>query len=157
MAARCLPSGSTAANGCGPISRWASCWASWWCRATTSPWPIEPAHVALIVEGLNPILPGWVRPDRTAGLTASFQMRLSGEASHIWAFRDGRLHVNRPTPAASTYISPATSRVACGQAALLLVLYARESQRKHIATGRLTAWGRRPWLEFTLTTRFHKP
>jgi hypothetical protein len=36
-------------------------------------------------------------------------------------------------------------------------LYARESQWKQIATGRMLAWGRKPWLALTLTSRFHKP
>jgi hypothetical protein len=31
-----------------------------------------------------------------------------------------------------------------------------ESQWKLIATGRLAAWGR-PWLAFTLRSRFHNP
>jgi uncharacterized protein (TIGR03083 family) len=115
------------------------------------PWPIDPAHAALIIEGLNPILPGWVRPDRVKGLTAGFEVRLRGQASHVWAFRDGQLHVNPPGPGRIDV------HISADPAALLLVVYTRESQWKHIATGRLTAWGRRPWLAFTLTSRFHKP
>jgi SCP-2 sterol transfer family len=119
--------------------------------ALGQPWPIDPAHAALIVEGLNPILPGWVRPDRVKGLTAGFEVHLRGQASHVWAFRDGRLHVNPPDPGRIDV------HISADPAALLLVVYARESQWKHIATGRLTAWGGRPWLAFTLTSRFHKP
>lgn len=120
-------------------------------RALGRPWPIEPTHAALIVEGLNHILPGLVRHDRAEGLTASFQLRLRGQASHIWEFLDGRLHVNPPRPGRiDVHISgdPAT---------LLLFMYGREPQWKLIATGRLAAWGRKPWLAFTLTSRFRKP
>lgn len=120
-------------------------------RALRQPWPIDQGHAALIIEGLNPILPGWVRPERIQGFTASFELRLRGQATHLWAFRDGRLQVNPPQPGVIDV------HVSGDPAALLLVFYARESQWKHIATGRMLAWGRKPWLALTLTSRFHKP
>ncbi len=120
-------------------------------EALGRPWPIDPGHVALVVEGLNPILPGWVRPDRTAGLTASFEVHLRGQTSHVWAFRDGRLHVNPPDPGRIDV------HISADPAALLLFMYAREPQWKYIATGRLIAWGRKPWLALTLGGRFQKP
>jgi uncharacterized protein (TIGR03083 family) len=120
-------------------------------RALGRPWPIDPGHVGLIVEGLNPVLPGWVRPDRIQGLTASFEMRLRGQASHIWAFQNGRLHVDPPRPGRIDV------HISGDPAALLLYIYTRESQWKLIATGQLAAWGRRPWLAFTLRSRFHTP
>lgn len=120
-------------------------------RALRRPWPIDPAHAALFVEGLNPVLPGWVRPERVRGLTAGFEIRLRGQASHVWAFRDGRLHVN---PADR---GPIDVRISADPAAFVLVCYRREPQWKHIATGRILAWGRRPWLALTLVDRFHNP
>jgi hypothetical protein len=36
-------------------------------------------------------------------------------------------------------------------------MYGRESPWKHIPAGRLAAWGRKPWLAFTLGSRFRKP
>ena len=112
-------------------------------RALGRPWPIDPGHAALIVEGLNPVLPGWVRPDRAGGLSAGFEVRLRGQASHVWAFRDGRLHVNPPRP------GQIDVHISGDPAALLLYIYAREPQWKLVATGRLAAWGRRPWLALT--------
>ena len=120
-------------------------------RALRRPWPIDPGHAALVIEGLNPILPGWVRPERVQGFTASFELRLRGQASHLWAFRDGRLEVNPPHPGTIDV------HISGDPAALLLVFYAREPQWKHIATGRMLTWGRRPWLALTLTSRFRKP
>ncbi len=120
-------------------------------RALRRPWPIDPGHAALIFEGLNPVLPGWVKPDRVRGLTAGFEIRLRGQASHVWAFRDGRLHVNpRDQGQVDVHIS-------ADPAAFLLVCYRREPQWKHIATGQMLAWGRRPWLALTLISRFHTP
>jgi hypothetical protein len=40
--------------------------------------------------------------------------------------------------------------------ALLLVLYQRQSQWRHLTTGPPARLGRRPWLAFTLTGRFHE-
>jgi len=115
------------------------------------PWPIDPGHVALIVEGLSPILPAQVRPARARGLNASFEIRLRGYASHIWEFQDGQLHVNPPHP------GQIDVHLSADPAALLLVMYRRESQWKHILVGRLAAWGRKPWLAPTLISRFHAP
>ena len=120
-------------------------------RALRRPWPIDPGHAALVIDSLDPILPGWVRPERIQGFTASFELRLRGQASHLWAFRDGRLEVNPPHPGTIDV------HISGDPAALLLVFYGREPQWRHIATGRMFAWGRKPWLALTLTSRFHKP
>jgi uncharacterized protein (TIGR03083 family) len=120
-------------------------------RALRRPWPIDPDHAALIIEALNPILPGWVRPERTQGFTATFELTLRGQAAYIWAFHDGRLRVNPPHPGVIDV------HVSGDPAALLLVFYARQPQWKHIATGQMLAWGRKPWLALTLTSHFHQP
>jgi uncharacterized protein (TIGR03083 family) len=119
-------------------------------RAIGRPWPIEGDDVELILQGVEPILPGWVDRDAAGGLTATFEVRLRGGRPHLWSFRDGRLEVapsgRRPDV-----------RISADPAALLLVFYRRQSQWPHIARGRLLAWGRRPWLAFSLAGRFHTP
>ena len=35
-------------------------------RTTGRPWPIDPADVELVVEGVERILPGWVDPEGPA-------------------------------------------------------------------------------------------
>lgn len=115
------------------------------------PWPIDPGHVALILEGVAPILPGWVDRDGARGLTATFELRPRGQATHVFAFRDGRLEVDPGDR------RPVDVHISADPAALLLVLYRRRSQWSQIAAGRLLAWGRRPWLALTLVGRFHKP
>ena len=120
-------------------------------RALRRPWPINRGHAALIIEGINPVLPGWVRPERVRGLTAGFEIRLRGQASHVWAFGNGRLHVN---PADRPRID---AHITADPAAFVLLCYRREPQWKHIATGQIAAWGRRPWLALTLISRFHTP
>ncbi len=120
-------------------------------RAVARPWPIDPGDVELILDGVEPILPGWVDHEHAGDLTAIFEVRLRGGSTRRWSFRNGRLDTT----------SPSTDRpdvhISADPAALLLVFYRRESQWSHIARGRMLAWGRRPWLAFTLATRFHTP
>jgi uncharacterized protein (TIGR03083 family) len=120
-------------------------------RALGRPWPVNAAHAALVVEGIGPILPVQVCPDRAQGLTATFEIRLRGHSTHVWAFRDGLLHVNPARP------GRVDVHLSADPAALLLVMYKRDSQWPHIAAGRLAAWGRKPWLAFTLGRRFRNP
>jgi len=120
-------------------------------RAQRRPYPIDPGHAALIIEALNVVLPGWVRPERVRGLTAGFEIRLRGRDSHVWAFRNGRLQVN-PHDRGQIDV-----RISADPAPFLLICYRREPQWKHIATGRILAWGRKPWLAPTLVSRFHAP
>jgi uncharacterized protein (TIGR03083 family) len=119
-------------------------------RATGRPWPIDPGDVELVVEGVERILPGWVDPERARRLTATYALRLRGQGTHVWSFRDGRLRVGpdgrRPDVTISAH-----------PAALLLVLYKRRPQWRAIARGRMLAWGRRPWLAFSLGGRFYQP
>ena len=119
-------------------------------RATGRPWPIDPADAELVVEGVEPILPGWVDPERARRLTATYALRLRGQGTHVWSFRDGRLQVDADGRRPDVTIS-------AEPVALLLVLYKRRSQWPAIARGRLLAWGRRPWLAFSLAGRFHQP
>jgi uncharacterized protein (TIGR03083 family) len=120
-------------------------------QALHRPWPIDPGHVALILDSLAPIVPGWVDPDRARGLTATFEVRLRGQATYVYAFRDGHLQVD---PVDERRVD---AHISADPAALLLVLYRRQSQWPHIALGRLVAWGRKPWLALTFADRFHKP
>jgi uncharacterized protein (TIGR03083 family) len=118
--------------------------------AIAHPWPIDPGDVDLILDGVEPILPGWVDPTRAGTLTATFEIRLRGGSTRRWSFTNGRLDT-RPTP------SRPEVTVSADPVALLLVFYRRQSQWSHILRGRMLAWGRRPWLAFTLADRFHTP
>ena len=115
-------------------------------------WPIDPHHVALIIEGVKPILPGLLRPERVRGLNATFDIRLRKQTKDLWVFRDGRLRINPSVEPKSVDV-----HISGDPASVLLVYYRREPQWKQIATGRMLAWGRKPWLALTLTSRFHTP
>jgi uncharacterized protein (TIGR03083 family) len=119
-------------------------------HAVQQPWPIDPGHVALILEGLAPIVPGWVDAERARGF-ATVEVRLRGQATYVFEFQDGRLRVNPGDT------RPIDAYISADPAALLLVLYRRQSQWRHSARGQLLAWGRKPWLALTFAGRFHKP
>jgi uncharacterized protein (TIGR03083 family) len=118
-------------------------------RAVGRPWPIEPGDVELILDGVEPILPGWVDRDRAGSLTATFEIRLRGGTTRRWSLGNGRLTT-------STTNRPDVT-ISADPVALLLVFYRRQSQWSHILRGRMLAWGRRPWLAFTLANRFLPP
>ena len=120
-------------------------------RAIARPWPIEPADVDLILDGVEPILPGWVDHDRAGSLTATFEVRPRGGTTRRWSFRNGRLTTR------STTTGRPDVTISADPVALLLVFYRRQSQWSHILRGRMLAWGRRPWLAFTLADRFLPP
>ena len=120
-------------------------------RALARPWPIDPHHVELIFQGLDPIAPGWVNPAQARRLTATFEVHLRGQATHVYSFRNGHLQVNPAGP------HQADVHIWADPAAFLLALYRRQPTWRHIAAGRLLAWGRKPWLALTFADRFQQP
>jgi hypothetical protein len=119
--------------------------------ALRRPWPLDPAHVELIMRGISPILPGWLDHRRARGHTARYEVRLRGQGVHRFAFHNGCLSMNPPAAFAPDAV------ISADPAAFLLVVYKRASQWPAILTGRLAAWGRRPWLALGFASRFHRP
>jgi uncharacterized protein (TIGR03083 family) len=121
-------------------------------HALGRPWSIQPSHVELIVQGLTPMLPGWLSPDRAPGHTGTYEVRLRGQGTHRFSFRDGILTMNPPgawRPDVIISADPVTFLLVCA--------YKRRSQWPAILTGKLVAWGRKPWLAMPFAGRFHQP
>lgn len=120
-------------------------------RSTHRRWPITAAQTSLIWSGVEPILPGWADPGRTAGHNASYTVHLGDGQQHVLSFTTGRLGISLPPG----------RRIDChiggDPAAVLLILYRRRSPWRAALTGRVVAWGPRPWLAFTLADRFYLP
>jgi hypothetical protein len=120
-------------------------------RATHHSWPVTRQQVSLIWPGLEPILPGWVDPASAAGHQAAYQVHLGDGHRHVLCFTNGKLSTELPSG----------RRVDChiggSPEAILLILYRRLSPRRAALTARVTAWGRRPWLAFSLADRFYRP
>jgi hypothetical protein len=65
-----------------------------------------------------------------------------------------------PAAAQDPHRVPPTSRhrdIGGSPQAILLILYRRLSPWRAALTGRVVAWGRRPWLAFSLADRFYLP
>lgn len=115
-------------------------------KAEGKPWPIDPAHAALVFDGfIWPIIAAlgpraMVDQAKAARLRATYDIRMRGGNGYYLIFDDGALTIERPS----------SRRVDChisaDPAALLMVAWARQSQWTAIAKGKLVAWGRKPWL-----------
>jgi SCP-2 sterol transfer family/Mycothiol maleylpyruvate isomerase N-terminal domain len=115
-------------------------------RAQRRRWTIEPAHAGLALMGFAfPLLArldprALVDQERARGVNASYEIIVRG-AGHVFVeVNDG----------AATVSQERGRRVDChlsaDPATFLLLLFGRVSQWPAILTGRLFAWGPRPWL-----------
>lgn len=126
-------------------------------RAAGRPWPIERAHAAMIVgRFLMPVFQAldprtMVNPRTAARLRATFEVRLRGGDRFHFIFDQGAL----------TIADPSSRRVDCyisaDPVAFLMVAWGRQSQWPAIATGKLLAWGVKPWLGLRLRSLIRNP
>ena len=102
-------------------------------------WTIRPDDARLVLASALPLLPLLGDPATTAGVHARYDVRIRGRVRAIVTIRDGEMTV---TPAGG----PVDCHVSADPVALLLIAYGRRSQWVPILTGKLVAWGRKPWL-----------
>lgn len=120
-------------------------------RAVGRPWRIEPHHVPLMMDGLHQILPGWVNAAQAAGHTATYELRLRGQARYVYEFRNGALVVDPPD------VGRIDVHVSADPVTALLMSYGRLGRWRPALTGKVVAWGRRPWLAPQMAGLFHAP
>ena len=112
-------------------------------------WPIEPSHAAIVIEGF--IIPVFqelgprdmVDQKNAAGVRARYGFRVRGGERYVFAFDDGSLTIEGPLSSPPKGID---CHISADAAAMLLVAWGRRSQWPAIAAGKITAWGRKPWL-----------
>jgi len=114
-------------------------------------WPITGRQASLIFSGVEPILPGWVEPARSAGHQAAYQVHLGDHRRHVLCFTDGKLSTALPAD------RHPDCHIGGSPQAILLILYRRLPPWRAALTGRVLAWGRRPQLAFSLADRFYLP
>lgn len=117
-------------------------------EAIHQPWQIDPALVPMILEGLNQVLPGWVKPS-SAVHTATYELRIRGLARYVYAFGDGRLSINPPE------YNQIDVHISAEPVTALLVNYGRIGPVLPALTGKVRVWGRRPWLALSMRNRFY--
>jgi hypothetical protein len=114
-------------------------------HAAGRPWPIEPAHAAMVVgrfivpviQALDPR--AMVEAEQAAGLQVTYELRIRGGDRFHFIFNDGVLRIEDPSP------RRVDCRITADPVAMLLVAWNRQSQWSAIARGKLLAWGRKPW------------
>lgn len=122
-------------------------------RACNAPWPIDAAHARVVFKGLLPVLPFFVDSAAAAGVHATFDIRLRGgeDARVRFAFARGALQISAP------HHGPVDCHISADPTAFVLVLYRRLGPLPPALTGKIVAWGRKPWLALRLMRLFLRP
>jgi uncharacterized protein (TIGR03083 family) len=107
--------------------------------ALSRPWVIRRDDARIVLAAALPLLPLLINPVTTAHVRARYDLRVRGGVRIGVTINDGQLTVTGDRESVDCHVSadPVT---------LLLIAYGRRSQWMPIFTGKLVAWGRKPWL-----------
>lgn len=105
--------------------------------------PCDVRHAGLIMANSLHLLPLYLDQEAARGVSGSLEVRFRGGERRFLTLRDGRLAVSEQGGRADCVIlaDPET---------FLLVGYNRMSQWRPALTGKVLAWGRKPWLALKL-------
>ncbi|MDQ3957360.1 MAG: maleylpyruvate isomerase family mycothiol-dependent enzyme [Actinomycetota bacterium] len=128
-------------------------------RAAKRPWPMGPVEAGLafgfFMDAIRfspaSMRRGYVHQDAAAGLRAVFEFRVRGGRTYVLDFDDGSLTVSDPP------VSPVDCRISAAPAAALLSAFGRIGRARPVLSGRIVAWGRRPWLALKLPRLLRNP
>ena len=120
-------------------------------RAAGLPWTIDPHAAAICSKGISPITVHYVEEEAAAGLNACFDLRLRGEWQAHFVFADGVLSIEEPGD------RRVDVHISASPVPFMLVGYGRVSQWWPIATGKITAWGRKPLLALRFGSLVRNP
>ena len=123
-------------------------------RAARRPWPVPADWARTVFLGALPVIPHYLLAERAQGRRARYDIRLRGEpgARANFTVAGGALVIEAPAPG-----QPADCHLSADPWAFLLVLYGRSGPLTPTLSGKILAWGRRPWLALTLPALFRKP
>jgi hypothetical protein len=120
-------------------------------RACAQPWPITAADADLYLASSIYVTPYMVDTAKAGGFTATFELKARGGSSTTLQFDNGSLTVSAGHPAR------ADCRVLVEPVSYTLsVVMGRIPQWKPILTGKVLAYGRRPWLGMKLRPMIHR-
>lgn len=124
-------------------------------RATDQAWPVPADWARTVIGAALPVLPHYLKPDRVAARRMRYEIRFRGAeplSAHL-LIADGRLTV--------TDGSASGDKVDCYVSAepwtFVRVMYGRSGPWAPLATGKIIAWGRKPWLGLRLPGYFRAP
>lgn len=126
-------------------------------HAVRAPWRIEPGHATMVLERfIVPVVQAndprvFVNGSKAAGVRATYDVRIRGGNHFYFVFDDGSVTIEEPSARG------VDCHISADPVALLNVIWRRQNQWPAIATGKLMAWGRKPWLGFQLSGLVHAP
>jgi uncharacterized protein (TIGR03083 family) len=120
-------------------------------RAAGGSWSIDPAHANVVFEAVAPLMPHYVDEDEARGFSGTFDVRMRGGPRRLLVFDDGRLSIEEPDGRS------VDCHISADPTAFLLVGYGRMGPVAPALTGKMLAWGRRPWLGFKLPRLLKQP
>ena len=103
-----------------------------------------------IFPGALTVMPQYLRPQRSAGVHISFELRMRGGPSYRMAVDDGSAVVTAPGERADCVIT-------ADPVAFLLLGYGRISQLTPVLRGQLRPGGRKPWLAMRFGRLLYSP
>lgn len=118
-------------------------------RALGRSWTIDPAKARLVIDGLLPVMPHFVKQDAAAGVHATIDFRFRGGPRVYMLIDDGSLVIDERTD------RPIDCHVSADPVDYLLIGYGRKSQLGPALTGKILAWGKKPWLALKFAKLFH--
>jgi uncharacterized protein (TIGR03083 family) len=114
-------------------------------------WNISEQQARFVIQGLLPILPHFVKEETAAGMDALYELKVRGSEPVFLKVEDGRL----------TFGKDGGRSVDCKMSVnpvdYLLIGYGRKGQWGPILTGRVVAYGRKPWLGLKFGKLFVSP
>jgi uncharacterized protein (TIGR03083 family) len=119
-------------------------------RLLNQRWPIDGNDARVVLEATRSLPPLMADPRTTARVHASFDLRVRGGTQYTLRIDHGRV----TTDVAG---GPVDCHVSADPVALLFVVYGRQSPWGPILSGRMLAWGRKPWLGLRLTSYLVAP
>jgi hypothetical protein len=129
-------------------------------RAAGQPWRISRPEALLATEGVISLLPHYLLAERVRGRRLNYAVRLRGGPTYNLRIDNGIATVDRSTVHRST-VHGSAARADCIISAdpvtFLLVGFGRSGQLRAALTGKMTAYGQRPWLAGDFGRLFSAP
>jgi hypothetical protein len=105
----------------------------------------------LLFDAYTFFLPHYVHPENAKGVHLCYDIRVRGGSRVFFVIDDGTLRVEPPSK------RRVDCHISADPAAFLLVGYNRVPQLRQALTGKLFAWGRKPWVGLQMVKYLASP
>jgi hypothetical protein len=120
-------------------------------RLTRAEWDMRRSEALAIIGAIAVVAPAFVDEQAAQGFRATYGIRLRGGPTYAFRFDDGVLAVDAAAP------PKADCRMHADPTAFVLTSYGRVSPTRAALSGKIVAYGRKPWLAFKFGTLVRNP